>query len=1446
MDEDPYRKYKETLLSEISIETNAKQESNIFYVQTENKGFKEKTETLANLFNNGQKETLVKTMENCEYNSVIISNILSERQNITKPSVPNLHNDLFANEAKSIDQRLCRVKIPRLRHENKHFRHSKILYPDKKSFLHGKYDDGTANSVENCNSGGTMNCKLCDSIDSCLSIGKTSVKRKLESSDENGNNPRIERRNINGFNNSTFIKNHDHVLSCTKHLESHKTIASLESDLERLSCESLQGRNSIENYYNFKQMKNIEIQSSPIRIIRAATTFGEDSVEYVDPTMEVELDSADSDPDDPEPNGENQTDDSLEQGQNETTALNNESNFENQAVEEETASSTQAEGVHTSAEKDDDIQERSIRSIESGKDICLHEEVQEETSGNKGAENPSRNVPQSKESDVDDVQNSHDSEMCAKDVKPSISATSVKEGVDSSALHSQYHPTDENKNSYHDTEKCNEVCLETPQHYTDEKSENLGAESADEVCSNKNTIECSKNDLNTADEIIDVVKSEVDTKSQKKATLEREDRNGDEHNSDSQLDISKETNHAEEDGETLNSDEELNIDGLIENKKKELEHMKEITEDEASVDNSKNIQNTKEFTEEQKFIVQDSTEPSERISDDKEVTSDNRNKQDIELKDKITELTKHGTKEQENKDQNVKTELTEEIIGEKEDAEDKGKENELSISFTAEREDAEQDVNKLGFSKEITDKKVDKDSGTATDTAENSMIEQISTEQNDKSAELEEETINEKENAVENYEESSPVKDETIEQEDTEQSDTKLELTEENLEEMENIVQSDNKTELAEEITNGKKDTEDSDNDHVNHDIIRQEDTEESEKKPEHTENEDTEITKIEKKLDESSKVEQDTEENDKKLELTENIIDEKEDTDHSKEVIQPNKNSTIEQEDIEHIEMLEQQDTGDSCENTEIEEKTIVEKEDTEPTVVETELTYDSNVERKITEQRKEKVEITKDITDEREDTKVLDELKSLENDEEKDAESNDKVKQFSKDLIKKQEHMENSEEELKSFKESANEQEGVGENGSKVESIESITNEREEIVLEEELQLMKPEKSDVSSGEEVREDSKYIDNILEKNIDSNGKEGKSQTIDDKEATEHTEEVIEPVEDSSPKNHSNVVKEKTEDTADIEKTEGENMDICENKEPNLYSREEPEEMEDLECKHELEFDKTTNTELKDGNLKSDSQTEIKKESCEVEIQKLEEARECVSEAILEETKDEHKDEIESNGDKSPDKKHYIDAVLQSSPPEDSSQKGNTTTNINGKATHEETNNIISKNISCKKGKIMEKPLLENINSSDRVSYQSTPDSGKIVSPRKGIKVEEDEIETAISSVMFYEETSDENEQNIQISPELEIRNQDFQSDEDIPVDESPLKEESPEICAGETTTKQPSLEKLAPMPASEAAAEAEKKKSQGAKKSQSASPKKRLKKRKSRSRSSQKGGLMP
>ncbi|XP_035222200.1 uncharacterized protein LOC118195074 isoform X2 [Stegodyphus dumicola] len=61
---------------------------------------------------------------------------------------------------------------------------------------------------------------------------------------------------------------------------------------------------------------------------------------------------------------------------------------------------------------------------------------------------------------------------------------------------------------------------------------------------------------------------------------------------------------------------------------------------------------------------------------------------------------------------------------------------------------------------------------------------------------------------------------------------------------------------------------------------------------------------------------------------------------------------------------------------------------------------------------------------------------------------------------------------------------------------------------------------------------------------------------------------------------------------------------------------------------------------------------------------------------------------------------------------------------------------------------------LENCTQKENTSAKSIPDekaaqnvydTSKVVSPRKGIKVEEDEIETAISSVQFYEEISDSN-----------------------------------------------------------------------------------------------------
>ncbi|GIY40358.1 microtubule-associated protein [Caerostris darwini] len=158
--------------------------------------------------------------------------------------------------------------------------------------------------------------------------------------------------------------------------------------------------------------------------------------------------------------------------------------------------------------------------------------------------------------------------------------------------------------------------------------------------------------------------------------------------------------------------------------------------------------------------------------------------------------------------------------------------------------------------------------------------------------------------------------------------------------------------------------------------------------------------------------------------------------------------------------------------------------------------------------------------------------------------------------------------------------------------------------------------------------------------------------------------------------------------------------------------------------------------------------------------------------------------------------------------------------------------------------------ILEKDLSNDNVSQSSFPETSKVISPRKGIKVEEDEIETAISSVQFYDEVnetiellsekeSEENQtlcivkdSNLEPTAEL-VDSRDIEAD---------LGQANQEISVQETENV-PEKPSMLLSPSKQIGGE-EKIASEGARTPSSISPKKKKKKRKAtRSRStSQKG----
>ncbi|KAF8791178.1 Microtubule-associated protein 2 like protein [Argiope bruennichi] len=157
--------------------------------------------------------------------------------------------------------------------------------------------------------------------------------------------------------------------------------------------------------------------------------------------------------------------------------------------------------------------------------------------------------------------------------------------------------------------------------------------------------------------------------------------------------------------------------------------------------------------------------------------------------------------------------------------------------------------------------------------------------------------------------------------------------------------------------------------------------------------------------------------------------------------------------------------------------------------------------------------------------------------------------------------------------------------------------------------------------------------------------------------------------------------------------------------------------------------------------------------------------------------------------------------------------------------------------------------ILEKEIPSDKVC---TSDANKVISPRKGIKVEEDEIETAISSVQFDDEMNEGNEAAEPIFPVKEIeenqtlcivKDKDFEPTAELvsPNDLEIVHEQTSQDVVQDRESQEKSLN--LPSPSKQTGGE-EKVISEGAQTPSSISPKKRKKKRKTaRSRSaSQKG----
>ncbi|XP_054721579.1 microtubule-associated protein 2-like [Uloborus diversus] len=140
----------------------------------------------------------------------------------------------------------------------------------------------------------------------------------------------------------------------------------------------------------------------------------------------------------------------------------------------------------------------------------------------------------------------------------------------------------------------------------------------------------------------------------------------------------------------------------------------------------------------------------------------------------------------------------------------------------------------------------------------------------------------------------------------------------------------------------------------------------------------------------------------------------------------------------------------------------------------------------------------------------------------------------------------------------------------------------------------------------------------------------------------------------------------------------------------------------------------------------------------------------------------------------------------------------------------------------------------------EKSSQQVICDSSKVISPRKGIKVEEDEIETAISTVQFYDESSDANEgefvsSKISDSEQKPVALKDtgvVKSEDDENIDNEPTKKDKEEVDVGV-------IKKEIPLKLHSEVDGTEEKAASDATKTPTVSPKKRKRKRKvTRSRS--------
>lgn len=1407
MDEDLlYKIYKGSRISEIGIENNDRKIENIFCQESKNGFVENKARSIAEI-HNGQKEILAQVLKNCDYNTLILSNIISDN-NKSSALLSDKCNISFSND--------CAVKISKTNvRDNIHIKRENT-FPNEKDLLliRNKCDSDIYNITKCRKSNKLSNRTLQDFSEACFSNRQSYLKRKLEPIDK------IE-TSLSGLKYTT--KSKSLLQKSSKHFKSDNGVKMLEKCIKHWEVQPkfVDDRDSVKHNYNFRQMKNTQTQCSPIKI-RVATNFGEDSVEYIDPTMEVEFDSAESDPEDPvEPNQQNGVD-GTEQEQ-ESAELNTEgSTMDVQNTAEENTANPQDEDLSTK-NKDENIEMSNINESNSNNSTeqeCFEQNVNKTLTDNQIHVEEQETETEEENSKINETEEKE--KICSEDErhssKPASSSFNALDNLQDISNSDQEMNTDLSKAEAETSEYENTIGRINERENCGELLTTEGIEKFTETMTlDSNTV--SKPTIaegTTAEKIADAqtlrhqiyssddeCKKSADkrTATAKPGTPESvgntESNKGDKFKEGKvQYSIEKETGKEEEDKkevpEVLISDKASLGDTVIENEELLGDFRCEKTTDVEEPEQNKKMSESTQICE------SDDAELQTGIIDELKLHAINNSDEDKEekessLKQESKETNDNGIMEEETDIENGKN------VEIDEEGDELEREDEMKNTCTDNNEIAENNkTTKINF-------------------LENGHLQQFENEENIEMMIDDEICESDQERSVVSEQQQNIL---------ARTSDTNVNI----MVDSESISENQS-TALAEDTDKEEKLYEDDE-------IVLDKDEKEN--------NGDSKVADVkytpgvicDEPVDNKNSVftadeAENKEHFEKNIEFVKRDIEEIEEDTDIKERDDEVNNRSIENEEYEknvktednEIETAVDSEHSESMENMILESNEGVKNETSSVDEV-----LINNI---------EKIAIDKRIEHEGND---MCELGGKHSDN--TFESQGKIDEMPKNLIEQDEKLSEPE---------------FGENSSR-QSVDNEEDSLEKDSIEYEDNSQKIRKQEL--GSEKCKGSVEKDDCEKEFRESSDKEKENKDVDctksvgsineentiSEQKTKFIESVDYHAHQQIPSDESNLVDEKrknqqedhigkkalSSEDEDLKETVSDSTEIIENIIENHIETSAISKSAKVVISGESVTDEIVTETAQDltGEEKFPERKDSNTEGLRSEV--IEVKNECCNNKTVEEINSRKGFEVKSDATESIPTESLLDLKVQKS-----------TYSKNRKMCEDEK--FVTFSISTQEAMSAEHSITDNETDKQKASEtdnQTTSDSAKMLSPRKGIKVEEDEIETAISSVMFYDETSDENEQIKQTTTKSSVScvENEYRVLQNASSHAGPSKELSQGTNDGNC------LAKFEEELFSSHAANADKKKEpDGAKAQLSVSPKKRKKKRKTmRSRSVQKGGLAP